>query len=303
MINLDSINTLKSYFNKSYNSLHSQILGNSYSESEVLYNENNCKKFVADFESIVINSLPDRIALKAYIEDIYYNRIVWFYISFQGLGKFYNESSNNLFSSEDLIANSISANWQMLKGIADIIYSRAKRHGFDIKHYLQITLEEYNISGEYIPLFKYNKDLQNNQNENKEISKPKRVSQKKTEIKSKTLLDIWHKDKTEIYSKCIEILRDDNAITFQPFITVRDDKMYWMNKKGGQTYLACFVFICIQKKWIDDIELTSAPIITAICKNTFNFEGNLDNEVFRKISTSALPDKKLNQMTEILQRL
>jgi hypothetical protein len=102
--------------------------------------------------------------------------------------------------------------------------------------------------------------------------------------KEKFLIDIWEEDKQgskDYYNEVIERLQKDFYCIDSPFITKKNNMLYWSKypTKGHISYLAGFINTCVKKKWINNF---SAPKISAILINTFNFE-KLDTTIFRNI--------------------
>ncbi len=98
---------------------------------------------------------------------------------------------------------------------------------------------------------------------------PSSGSSMKKETKAKTILKIWDEEYSAYYHKAIDFLKKTHSINENdyPFITLKEGKYYW-HKLVSQKYLAGFIFVCMEKGFIEDSY--TSPELMSICKNTFN---------------------------------
>ena len=158
MITFEKIDALKVIYQNAYESFYLQILEHSYNEDyqKAIYKTDYVTPFKDEFHNVLSNSKIKR--LKKYIDKVYYEDIVMLYIKFSNLRKDYIKKSNlsfgQLANAEDNdLFNRIDGHGYGLGDLARMIYSEAKREGFNLKDYQQITLTDYNIRGQYMPLF------------------------------------------------------------------------------------------------------------------------------------------------------
>ncbi len=114
-------------------------------------------------------------------------------------------------------------------------------------------------------------------------NKPK---SKKQETKLKTIWEIWDKKQEVAYKKAIAFLLETHTIDERSlsYVTEKEGEYIW-HKLVSQKYLAGFIFVCMERGFIENIY--SAPELVSICIKTFTND-TLDKNNFTNIPTTDL---------------
>ncbi|WP_175635985.1 hypothetical protein [Pedobacter ghigonis] len=147
-------------FNSAWHSIHAELSGNSFkAEKQNAVYENFAKDFLEDFNHILLNNIQNTEGLTAFINEVYYNKILQLMPMFAKIGKYRLGQLNNDYGiavNDDMFLKIQNGYVASLAHLAEKIRTEAKKHKIlELKHHSEIKDTDFNISGEYIPLLNW----------------------------------------------------------------------------------------------------------------------------------------------------
>ncbi|WP_266202862.1 hypothetical protein [Pontibacter kalidii] len=138
--------------------LQKLLNGESYSQEKIInYRGSQLERFLDEFKEVVLSNLEHPVPLKQYVEEVYYNGIGYLLTQFRMLRekRLLQLNYDYSFAARDSAFTIIDSGYiSGLSLAATEILSIAKKYGIvRLKYDSDLRREDYNISGEYMPLF------------------------------------------------------------------------------------------------------------------------------------------------------
>ena len=101
-----------------------------------------------------------------------------------------------------------------------------------------------------------------------------------TPLTQNNLFEIWLGEDTIYLNEILNTLKKNEETDLIIFISEINGKLYWnKDKRNWSKYLAGFFKVLVEKKWVKNNK--SAPKISKIFEETFNFTNEIDPKNFR----------------------
>jgi hypothetical protein len=147
-------------FNNAWHSIHGELSGNTFdAEKQNAVYENFAKDFLEDFIHMVLHNIQNIEGLTAFINEIYYNKILYLMQMFSKIEKYRLGQLNNDYGKavdDDMFLKIHNGYISSLAHLADKIRTEAKKHKIlGLKHHIEVKDTDFNISGEYIPFLNW----------------------------------------------------------------------------------------------------------------------------------------------------
>jgi hypothetical protein len=158
-ISLRTVNKLYDGFFGAYYSIYVQLIGEKFDEEKqrILYTQKLDSQFIDSFQHILLNNIANKEGLNTYIKEVYYNKIVHLVVLFKTLSTL---RASQLGGSGKAVEDStflLIENGYLgtLRHLCGQIRTSVTKHRLDpLALATEISLNDYNISGEYLALLR-----------------------------------------------------------------------------------------------------------------------------------------------------